>query len=492
MRSGRYTDAVKALLTAPVSMPLEDGKSVGLPQLSTIFTDGQADTAASLLEPLAAANKDNIWLRIILAQAARGLAEAGAYAQADRAAALLVDHFAETRDAGDTLWWLGRYYRDKGMTPQAVATFRMLVDKCADHFAADDAQMTIARLFEVKDQTDSAIQELLRLGERFPDSRLAAYSYYHAAHLAQGQGNAVDARKYLTRAAETGIMDFYAHRALDKLLPADKPLVPGGRNLRIDGRNPVLQTVPGLVGTPAALPENWEASPQMARLQFFGLHGLDAGEWEALDILKKLGNSSEHEALYQAVAEAGFAHTALEFAQEHNWGVNEDGEKTTARLRLELPRAYWPAVLKLAKETGVDPYLILAVAKQESTYRATVISHAGATGVMQLMPTTADWMVEVEPAISSAHADNLKSPENSIRLGAYYLMRMQARSDQNLVYAVASYNGGPGNVDKWRRQMVGYDLDNFVENIPFDETRMYVKKVLGYYAAYHSLYPEVG
>lgn len=489
LRSGKFTDAVKAVLSAPVQMPLENGQSLGVAQLSALLSTGTATDASATLASLAAANKGNIWLRIVLSQASRLLAEAGLYAQADQAATLLVDQFSDTRDAGDALWWLGRFYRDKNMTTEAIAVFRMLIEKTPDHFASDDAQMTIAKLFESKGQKDTAIQELLRLGELFPDSRLAAYSYYHAAEIAQGEGKTTDSRKYLNEAAETGIMDYYAHRALDKLLPAGTLLVPNGRNLKIDGKNPVLQTVPGMVGLPVTLPDNWEQSPQMARLRFFGAHGLEAGEWEAMDILKQLSNSSEHEALYQAVADAGFAHTALQFAEDRKWGYDSKGEKTVARLRLELPRAYWPTVTALARETGVDPYLILAVAKQESTYRATVMSHAGATGVMQLMPKTADWMATVEPAIANAHANNLKSPENSIRLGAYYLKRMKDRSDLNLVYAVASYNGGPGNVDKWRRQFAGRNLDQFVEEIPFDETRMYVKKVLGYYAAYHSLYP---
>ena len=63
------------------------------------------------------------------------------------------------------------------------------------------------------------------------------------------------------------------------------------------------------------------------------------------------------------------------------------------------------------------------------------------------------------------------------------------RSDGNLVYALASYNAGPGNCDKWRTRLPKADLEVFVEAIPFSETRNYVKLVLGNYAAYHSLYP---
>ena len=194
---------------------------------------------------------------------------------------------------------------------------------------------------------------------------------------------------------------------------------------------------------------------------------------------------------YQAIAEAGFAHTALQYAIDRDWGVDERNVKSVERWRLQLPRVFWKDVTSLAKETGIDPYLILAVAKQESTYRATVVSRSGAQGVMQLMPKTAKWLGQVDPNITPHQATHLNAPKNCLRLGAFYLQRMKERSNDNLIYTTASYNGGPGNVDKWRRQFDGHNIDQFIEAIPFTETRDYVKKVLGYYAGYHTLYPPV-
>ena len=70
-----------------------------------------------------------------------------------------------------------------------------------------------------------------------------------------------------------------------------------------------------------------------------------------------------------------------------------------------------------------------------------------------------------------------------------YMLRMADRSDGHLVYALASYNAGPGNCDKWRRRFPNHSTEAFIQAIPFSETKGYVKKVLGNYAAYHSLYP---
>jgi soluble lytic murein transglycosylase len=108
---------------------------------------------------------------------------------------------------------------------------------------------------------------------------------------------------------------------------------------------------------------------------------------------------------------------------------------------------------------------------------------------MQVMPPTAQWLAKVDPSIDAACIANLENPDNSFRLGICYLLRMIERSNGNLVHALASYNAGPGNCAKWLKRWPNADIETFVENIPFGETRNYVKTVLGAYAAYHSLYP---
>jgi len=159
------------------------------------------------------------------------------------------------------------------------------------------------------------------------------------------------------------------------------------------------------------------------------------------------------------------------------------------RVRIQYPRAYWRYVADLGRTTEVDPFLVLAVVRQETFYRPTLTSSAGAKGIMQIMPATALWVAEMEKDVRTEHAENLENPRNSLLIGAHYLKRMIREADGNLVYALASYNAGPGNCRKWRSKFGDKDLADFVESIPFRETRNYVKKVLGYYAAYHSVYP---
>jgi soluble lytic murein transglycosylase len=105
------------------------------------------------------------------------------------------------------------------------------------------------------------------------------------------------------------------------------------------------------------------------------------------------------------------------------------------------------------------------------------------------MPATADLLAKGDPEVPRNTADNLENPLSSLRLGAHYLHHMLDRWQGNIAFALASYNAGPGNFAKWRKQFAKTDLETFIESIPFIETREYVKIVLANYAAYHSLYP---
>lgn len=478
-RSASPKDAANVLTVVGAAQRVGGtGTSRSHPEFLQVSSAG----AENIFETAAKANPEDLWLRAWIVHAARVHGEAGRFDVAKQAAFAIASVWPKERDTGDTLNWLAKKVEDAAGFEAAVPVFYKLAESAPDHHHSDDGMIHVGDVYAAKGNKAEALKAYNFLGDHLKEAKLQDYGYYKAALLELKTGNAAGANAHFAKAASLAPGKYYAHRALDRL-GRD-----GGINLRVDGTNAFMQPLTGMRATPPALSPLVANAPQFLRLRFFGQHGLEEGEWEALDLLEKLEKDPAHEAIYQAVAETGFAHTALQFALAHGWGM-ANGEKTPALRRLELPRAYWPEVTMLSKETGVDPYLILAIAKQESTFRATVESHAGASGVMQLMPKTAAWLQSKDPDIPAGTASNLKSPINSIRLGANYLQQMIKRSGGNLPYAVASYNGGPGNVDKWRKQFPTQDLDSWVDSIPFSETQDYVRKVLGYYLAYHSLYP---
>jgi soluble lytic murein transglycosylase-like protein len=148
-------------------------------------------------------------------------------------------------------------------------------------------------------------------------------------------------------------------------------------------------------------------------------------------------------------------------------------------LKLYYPMKYEEPIRKNAEKNGVDPYLIMALILQESYFNAGAKSAVGATGLMQLMPATGREIAQ--KLHSSAHLEN---PEVNIKLGSYYFRHLVDLFDGQTQLAVASYNAGQGNVMKWRRAAPSKPMDEFLESIPFPETRNYVKRVTLIASAY--------
>ena len=227
-----------------------------------------------------------------------------------------------------------------------------------------------------------------------------------------------------------------------------------------------------------------------ARLHFFGANGFSEAEWEALALLHALASQPDPAAAYLEMGVAGTAYSVMQAADDRHWGDNADGSQSLGRLRVRFPRAYWDQVQLTARQFNVDPYLILALSRQESTYRPSLTSNAGAKGLMQVMPKTANWLVKVDEKVDRRDAANLANPKHSLLVGTAYLGRMLDRYNGNIAYALAAYNAGPNNCDKWRKAAANDDVTEFIEDIPFSETRRYVKRVLGFYATYYSIYPD--
>jgi soluble lytic murein transglycosylase-like protein len=154
-------------------------------------------------------------------------------------------------------------------------------------------------------------------------------------------------------------------------------------------------------------------------------------------------------------------------------------------LRLYYPIKYGEDIEEYAKERGIDPNLVRALILQESYYNPRAKSRVGATGLMQLMPPTAKEhaaRMRIPFAVS-----RLENPEVNVRIGTYHLKMLIDMFGGNAYLAVASYNAGQGNVMKWRRGAPRKPMDEFLESIPFQETRNYVKRVTMLRSAYARL-----
>jgi soluble lytic murein transglycosylase len=151
-------------------------------------------------------------------------------------------------------------------------------------------------------------------------------------------------------------------------------------------------------------------------------------------------------------------------------------------LKMYYPRKYEDAIINYAKQNNLDPYLVMGLIHQESAFNPAAKSPVGAVGLMQLMPPTAK-----ELARRLHSSSDIENPEVNIRLGTFYFRHLVDMFGGVVQLAVASYNAGMGNVMRWRRGVPKKPLDEFIESMPFPETRNYVKRVTMLSGSYRRL-----
>lgn len=249
------------------------------------------------------------------------------------------------------------------------------------------------------------------------------------------------------------------------------------------------------VAKPTARPELPVGSPALKELYQLGQEQDAWAQWQ-----------TEFQNRYQPTVAEQFTDGVMRLGV----GDNLDGIFMVASLRdrdnpqdqaqyqqLRQQIAYWQALYPFpyvdqieswSQQRQLNPMLVTALIRQESRFEPNIKSVAGAVGLMQVMPDTATYI-----------ANNIKlkefkldDPETNIKLGTWYLDYTHAEYSNNTMLAVASYNAGPGAVGSWLSKSKTQDPDEFVENIPYDETRGYVKSVMGNYWNYLRLYnPEI-
>lgn len=151
------------------------------------------------------------------------------------------------------------------------------------------------------------------------------------------------------------------------------------------------------------------------------------------------------------------------------------------------PRAYDPLVTRLLRGSEVDPRLVWSIMRNESTFRPEVTSPAGAVGLMQLMPATANRLASGVGRQKIERRD-LTDPATNVALGVTYMKKLALLFPHNPAALIASYNAGEEAVDRWIKNGKEEDIEEWIEEIPYDETNLYVKKVMLSYWKYQRLY----
>jgi len=224
-----------------------------------------------------------------------------------------------------------------------------------------------------------------------------------------------------------------------------------------------------------------------------------------VEIIRLSGNSEESNSCSDLLPSIGFFYYRT--GQYHRAVSLYSRLKSTPSLKdridevLLYPVIYSDYIINASEKYSIDPFLLLAIAREESRYNPEAISPAGAIGLLQIMPSTARRLaLEIKKDNGSVGGEValeaqkwnalLKDPALNIELGAFYLSRLIKRYGV-LSYAIAAYNAGEAAVDSWLKNNYS-DEDEFIEDIPYGETINYVKRVLTTYEKYLRIYRDRG
>jgi soluble lytic murein transglycosylase len=376
----------------------------------------------------------------------------------------------------------------EGEVAEAIYLKGRTLDEMDRLIPATTAYRTVATRYPAREMAGAALWRLGWLEYLRGDLQAAARTWLRLVEIPGGRAWRQPALYWAGRATEqTGSRE--AAEALYRRVFHDGPRTYYGMLVARRIAVPVEAPEPGL-RLPADPREAVADDPGFLRVELLRRVGLADFAVQELDnvVLRAVGDPIRLYGLSSAYAEEERHHLALRILRRHFSLAAATGHAT-------LPRAFWEMLYPFAwrneindatTRVGLDPYLVAAVIRQESDYDPRAISRAGARGLMQLMPGTAKPMAEVR-GLAFENGDLLDDPRTNIELGVAFLSdRLREWGDPRL--ALAAYNAGPKRAREWWQARRTSDMEAFVEQIPFDETRHYVKRVMLNWEEYRRIY----
>ena len=418
----------------------------------------------------------------------------------------MVREYPQTPEASDAFYRIAEILWNQGKNREALTGFKQLRERYPENPNIDHAEFARGRIYESLKIPSEAIQIYRNFPKKFPRSRWRAqatwrlawihylnpnYDRAHAAFKSIARGKYPEhyrtgARFWQARAAERlgnqeeakGLYRQIMSGTGDSYYKGPSRNALGRLGEVVEKRKPADgQTLPKPTVT-----ANQNLSFHLARaekLSDLSHHRLAVAELDrARD---QIGNdSSLRMMLMQQYARNRGYDRSVALAI----GFGQSSEELR---QYRYPLAYWEIIKKEAVQREMDPHLILSLIRQESLFDPDAISPASALGLMQLLPSTAG-REAANMGLLYPGPDQLFDPDLNLRLGINHLKRLLERYPNSLAKALAAYNAGRRPVSRWEKRFASLDEEEFIERIPYRETRGYVKLVLRNYWIYKELY----
>ena len=428
---------------------------------------GDRDRAVAVYRELSSAADADIGAAALQAWAAIRTRQ-GRHGDARTLRARLVERYPASPEAVDVIFFRGDDHQDAGRLDQAVAHYRQVVSMSPSANRAGLARMRWGQIHLGRNETDAARQTFLSYLEDFPEGRRWEEASYWGAHVAEIIGDTDGAEELRARIREESPVSYYAFLAD----AADDSLF-----------RPVMAEAD-------APPEPGWIAPELELLALLEEAGLDEAVASRIASMRARAGDSEESllAVGMALHEAGHALEGIRVGLQLR-GSGRAWDRTL--LQVVYPFPYRKLVESRARELGLDPFLVAGLIRQESAFVADIVSPAGATGLMQVMPATGRQLAgRIGPR--GFRTETLETAELNVHLGTRFLADLMRRYEGDIPLVLSAYNAGPSRANRWRRLPEAADPHRFTERIPFAETRGYVKSVVRNRALYRWLYGGEG
>lgn len=393
--------------------------------------------------------------------------------------------YPEDKRTPEVLLLMADELRRSGERERALATYNLIINEYPDVSA--DALYQKGWIEYLSGNFEKSSKDMRLLVERHPESSMVPQALYWEARGYEKSGNRSKADVIFRGIIKEYPSNFYGYLARKRL---------GGNN---DLINPLDQKKFKSFSYYSASPSEI-TFPKVRELKILGMKAEAVTELDYLRNRYVVQTAHTPENL-ETLIEIGRAYINL---GEYKIAISmADGHTRRDKrfIYLLYPLGFWSFINESFNETMMDPYLLAAVIREESRFDPKAISRAGAMGLMQVIPSTWKWIskqlhkIEIQNPKSEFRTLNSElrndsdpfDPRENISRGSRYLRYLFDKFNRNLIIALSAYNAGPETVNSWLTNR-SVELDEFIEEIPYKETKAYLKRVLRSYGEYQRIY----
>jgi soluble lytic murein transglycosylase len=431
----------------------------------------------------------------------------------------LVQSAAATPETkAQALYFLAEIAREKNDNDHRTELIVQLRTLAPESPWLQEALLSAGNMYLLKKDYETAVRFYSEIYQRQRNGKLSPYAHWKAAWLTYRLGKKDDAKRMFDEQ-----LDFYPSSSE---VPA--AIYWRGRLAEIDGDQPLARAYYSTLSTrfryyyyanlgrerldklgfenvadppllnklapPFVPPLKWEAPVDNIRAQKAQLLANAALFDFAVKELQAAANGTpswQAQATAQIYADAGSYHRGIEALKRavpnyFSANINQLPRPVWQGL---FPRPYWEELKRDSLQNALDPFLIASLIRQESEFNPSALSRANAFGLMQLLPKVGKGLAK-EVKLRNFSTDVLYTPNINLELGTRYFKHMVDHYNGQIEYALAAYNAGEDRVDDWRKSGDFKDVEEFVESIPFTETREYVQAIMRNAVMYKLLYPK--